>query len=218
MTYASANTASALVQRDSNGDFSARNVNLSALTASYAVVTDGSKNLASLQYTSTNVASTLVQRDGNGDFTTRRVNATDINVSALTASYAVVTDGSKYLASLRYTSSNVASSLVSRDGNGDFSARNVSVSAISTASSSMLAMKIVDTTSSDGYNISVAHGLNKDNIVSVFCRAYRDSNSYRTFGHNSDTDLIWDGTNIIASTSPKINNGAAVKVFIIYLA
>jgi hypothetical protein len=41
-------------------------LNLSGLTASQAVVTDGSKNLASLQYTSSIVNSTLVSRDANG--------------------------------------------------------------------------------------------------------------------------------------------------------
>jgi hypothetical protein len=49
--------------------------NLSGLTASRAVVTDGSKNLASLQYTDANTASTLVQRDGSGNFTAGTITA-----------------------------------------------------------------------------------------------------------------------------------------------
>jgi hypothetical protein len=59
-------------------------LNLSGLTASQAVVTDGSKNLASLQYTSLNVASTIVSRDSNG-------NAYFNNVGSATASFSAGT-------------------------------------------------------------------------------------------------------------------------------
>ena len=51
-------------------------VNVPGLTASYAVVTDGSKNLASLAYTSANTASTLVQRDDSGNFSMSALTAT----------------------------------------------------------------------------------------------------------------------------------------------
>ncbi len=43
-------------------------LNLSGLTASQAVVTDASKNLASLAYTSSNTPNTIVSRDGSGNF------------------------------------------------------------------------------------------------------------------------------------------------------
>lgn len=56
-------------------------LNLSGLTASYAVVTDASKNLASLQYTPSNVASTIMSRDSNGDFIARKANLTTLSVS-----------------------------------------------------------------------------------------------------------------------------------------
>lgn len=45
------------------------------LTASQAVVTDSSKNLASLAYASANTANALVQRDGSGNFTAGTVTA-----------------------------------------------------------------------------------------------------------------------------------------------
>ena len=51
------------------------NVNVDTLTASYAVVTDASKNLASLQYTNANTASTLVQRDASGNFSAGTITA-----------------------------------------------------------------------------------------------------------------------------------------------
>lgn len=43
------------------------NVNIPGLTASQAVVTDGSKNLTSLSYTSAATASTITSRDSNGN-------------------------------------------------------------------------------------------------------------------------------------------------------
>lgn len=51
-------------------------LNLSGLTASQAVVTDASKNFASLGYASANTVSTLVQRDGSGNFSAGTITAT----------------------------------------------------------------------------------------------------------------------------------------------
>jgi hypothetical protein len=92
----------------------------SGLTASYAVVTNGSKALASLQYTSSNTASALVQRDGsgNGNFTT-------LNLSGLTASQVVVTDASKNLTSLKYTALNESNTVVIRGGAGVIEAQGL---------------------------------------------------------------------------------------------
>jgi hypothetical protein len=50
-------------------------LNLSGLTASQAVVTDSSKNLASLGYGSTNTANTLVERDSSGNFSAGTITA-----------------------------------------------------------------------------------------------------------------------------------------------
>lgn len=165
---------------------SSANVNLPLLTASTALVLDGSKNIASLAYTSANTASTLVSRDGSGNFSAGTITAslsgnattattatnstnvattqvstnasffplmvssstngnqaadlstgftfnpsthilttTGLNLSGLTASQAVVTDSSKNLASLAYTNANTASTLVQRDGSGNFSAGTI---------------------------------------------------------------------------------------------
>lgn len=58
----------------------------SGLTASQAVVTDGSKQLASLAYASANTASALVQRDGSGNFSAGTITATlSGNASTATA-------------------------------------------------------------------------------------------------------------------------------------
>lgn len=48
---------------------------MSGLSASQAVVTDGSKALASLAYASANTVSTLVQRDGSGNFSAGTITA-----------------------------------------------------------------------------------------------------------------------------------------------
>ena len=48
---------------------------LSGLSASEAVVTDGSKNLASLAYTNANTANTLVERDSSGNFSAGTITA-----------------------------------------------------------------------------------------------------------------------------------------------
>lgn len=51
--------------------------NFSSLTASTALVLDGSNNVASLAYGSATAASTLVQRDSNGDFVARSFRTVD---------------------------------------------------------------------------------------------------------------------------------------------
>lgn len=83
-------TVAQLVQADISGLTTASSptftgLNLSGLTASYAVVTNGSKNLASLQYTSANTASTLVSRDGSGNFSAGTITAA-LSGNASTAS------------------------------------------------------------------------------------------------------------------------------------
>lgn len=55
----------------------------SGLTASQAVVTDGSKQLASLAYASANTASALVQRDGSGNFSAGTITASLTGHSSL---------------------------------------------------------------------------------------------------------------------------------------
>ncbi len=61
-------------------------LNLTGLTASQVVVTDASKNLASLAYTSANTASTIVQRDGSGNFAAGTITGTSFVASSGLAS------------------------------------------------------------------------------------------------------------------------------------
>lgn len=78
---------------------------LSALTASQAVVTDGSKNLASLQYTNANTASTIVSRDGSGNFSAGTITA------ALTGNASTATSATS--ATTATNATNVATTAVS---------------------------------------------------------------------------------------------------------
>lgn len=55
-------------------------LNLSGLVENQAVVTDASKNLASLGYTSSNVANTLIQRDYTGSFAAQKATLSDLVV------------------------------------------------------------------------------------------------------------------------------------------
>jgi hypothetical protein len=67
LKYAASGTAGATVTPSTALSWnSAGVINLPNLTASQAVVTDSSKNLASLSYTSADTVSTLVSRDSNG--------------------------------------------------------------------------------------------------------------------------------------------------------
>lgn len=73
--------ASGVVAADPNfttngtGTLSAVGLTLSGLTPSEAVVTNGSKALASLAYTSANTPSTLVERDASGNFSAGTITA-----------------------------------------------------------------------------------------------------------------------------------------------
>lgn len=83
---------------------------LSGLTASQAVVTDGSKNLSSLGYASANTVSTLVQRDGSGNFTAGTITA------ALTGNASTVTTNANLTGPI--TSTGNATAIASQTGTG----------------------------------------------------------------------------------------------------
>lgn len=72
---------------------------------------------------------TLMSLDTSGN-----AGLTGLNLSALTASQAVATDSSKNLISLAYTSANTVSTLVQRDGSGNFSAGTITATLSGNAS------------------------------------------------------------------------------------
>jgi hypothetical protein len=82
--------------------------------------------------------------DGNGNMhlggsiTASTASFTTVNSSVLSTNQAVVTDGSRNLASLAYTSANTASTLVERDVSGNFSAGTITASLTGAASQNLL--------------------------------------------------------------------------------
>lgn len=107
---------------------------LPGTTASRIVSTNASNNITSLEYDAANTANAIVQRNGSGGFSMGVLNASGASVSGLTASQAVVTDGSKNLASLAYATANTASAIVARDGSGNFAAGTITAALTGTAS------------------------------------------------------------------------------------
>ena len=68
-------------------------VTVTPLTPNYAVVTNASKQLVSLQYTSADTANTLVYRDGSGSFSANTITA-DAGFSGGTGSFSTLSAGS----------------------------------------------------------------------------------------------------------------------------
>lgn len=68
---------------------------------------------------------------------TSTLSGTGASFSGLTASQAVLTDGSKNLISLPYATTNTVSSLVERDGSGNFSAGTITAALTGTASGNL---------------------------------------------------------------------------------
>jgi hypothetical protein len=132
-TAASANGAATIVLRDSSGSFGAGDITansisgngvaLSAINASN--LTSGTVDNARTTASSSNGASTIVLRDAGGAFAAGGITATSIsgNGSALTAINASsITTGTLDNARTTASSSNGASTIVTRDSNGSFTA------------------------------------------------------------------------------------------------
>jgi len=133
---ASTNTASTIVSRDSSGNFSA-----GTITATISGTATNATNIAITNDTSTNATMYPVWVTANTGNLPAKVSSTKmsfnpstgilsttgLNLSGLTASYAVVMDGSNNLASLQYTASNIASTLIARTSSGSFDCGNIGV-------------------------------------------------------------------------------------------
>lgn len=106
------------------------------LNPNIAVVTDAAGSLVSSSTTDTELSyvhgvtsGIQTQLDGKvalvGDTMTGTLTVPQLIDSGLTASEAVLTDGSKQLVSIPYATTNTATSLVERDGSGNFSAGTI---------------------------------------------------------------------------------------------
>ena len=113
------------------------------------------------------------------------ITPSSINVSGLTASQAVVTDGSKNLTSLLYTSANTNSSISSRDSNGNSSFNNVISTTTATATSAQ--------------TITMSAG---------------SARIQKTTGVSTATFKLPDATNLITGWSFEFNNNSTGTVTI----
>jgi hypothetical protein len=122
---------------------------------------------------------------------TNILSTTGINLSGLTTNNAVVTDGSKNLASLAYTSSNTVSTIVSRDSSGNFSAGTITATLSGNASTATSATTA--TTSTNANNVGTT--LVTTNASYFPLMVSSSSNSYQaadlasgwTFNPNTNT-------------------------------
>jgi hypothetical protein len=146
-TANSANGASTIVARDTNGSFagnvvtgttgtftniSGNGVALTAINASN--VTSGTLDNARTTASSSNGANTIVLRDASGDFSVDGITANWLtgngaNISAINGSN--VTTGTVANARTTANSSNGASTIVLRDANGSFAGNVISASSLS---------------------------------------------------------------------------------------
>jgi len=134
-TAASANGASTIVQRDSGGNFSANTVTAAVIgdisggsNINASNISSGTIANARTTASSSNGASTIVLRGSSGEFAAGAITATSFsgNGSSITAINAsAITTGTLDNARTTASAANGASTIVSRDANGSFSANTV---------------------------------------------------------------------------------------------
>lgn len=143
-TASDANGASTIVSRDANGSFNANVItattgNFTNITANAAGLTDinasnitsGTISNARTTGSTSNSASTIVLRDASGNFGSNVISASSFSgdgtaITAINASN--LSSGTVANARTTAASANGASTIVSRDSNGDFAANTVSAS------------------------------------------------------------------------------------------
>jgi len=197
---------------DADGSFTFfQNVKLDARTASQAVVTDASKNLASLEYTASNTASTLVLRDGSGNFSAGTITATLSGPASLVTTAADTSDTTAYVTFVNASSGNQAvklntnliyNSSLGLFGNGGqpsygFHAQGNDGNAI------VCAEALVGGANLSAYLYCISSG----SIKSIF--GYRSLTGYTSIYHNGAWDQEFTGTQILLNKAAKITDTTA---------
>ncbi len=200
-----ANSASTLVLRDSNGAFEAGNVTAANFIGAGTTITSinasniSSGTIANARTTaaSANGASTIVSRDAGGNFSANTITAnisgdisggTNINASNITS-------GTINNARTTASSSNGASTIVLRDTNGSFNAN------------------VVNATNLSGGGLSIT-SINASNISAGTIGSAYVSGAYGNItGVGTVTSGTWQG-NVIANiyTTANSSNGASTIV------
>ena len=224
-TANSANGASTIVARDSNGSFSANIVtatfsgNAASITNINASnITSGTINNAYTTANSANGASTIVARDANGSFTANVGTFTSIsgNGVALTAINASnVTSGTLDNARTTAASANGASTIVARDSNGSFAGNVVTgttgtftnISGNGVALTAINASNITSGTISNAYTTA-----NSSNGASTI--VLRDSNGSFAGNVISASSLSGNGSAISAINASSISSGTIGAAYV----
>ncbi len=198
ITYTNSNTGDSLVFRDSSGDFSANEITAdllgNATTATTVTMTPDDLSAVPLAVNFTDntdifYGTKLLFTPSTGLLSSAALSVTgNVNFDSLTASQAVVTNGGKNLVSLAYTSANAVSTLVSRDGSGNFGAGTITATLNGNASSATNATN-VSITNDNSTNFN--HPVMFSPLNSGF-QAPRVSSFYFTFNPSTGTALIRD--------------------------
>tara|TARA_B110000977_G_C11089494_1_gene496147 strand:+ start:2281 stop:5076 length:2796 start_codon:yes stop_codon:yes gene_type:complete len=167
-TATDANTASAIVSRDANGDFSAGSVAADTVGNHSGSVTVGNAKTLDVS------AGTLTLAPGQ---------VTNTMLSTITAAGKVTN------AATTATDANTASAIVARDGNGDFTAGTVSASTVGDHSGnvSVGSGKTLDVSSG---TLNLAAGQVTNTMVSTITQAGKVSNSATTADSSNIADAI----------------------------
>lgn len=154
-------------------------------------------HLTSSEYTGSGTG--VFARVTSPSFTTPILGAasgTSLNLSGLTASQAVVTDGSKNLASLAYASANTASALVQRDGSGNFSAGTITAALSGNATTATSATTA--TTATNATNVATTAVSTNASYYPLFVASSSNGNQ----AADLDADLTYNpSTNVLTTTT-----------------
>ena len=222
-TASSANGASTIVLRDSNGSFNANVVtattvnattgNFTNITANAAGLTDinasnitsGTISNARTTGNTSNSASTLVLRDASGNFGSNVITASSFSgdgsgINAINASN--ISSGTIANARTTASSSNGASTIVQRDSGGDFSANLVTASFSGNAAlvSNINASNITSGTIGNAYTTA-----NSSNGASTI--VLRDAGGAFAAGAITGTSFTGNGSALTAINASSITSG-----------
>ncbi len=200
-TFTSTNTASAVVQRDGSGNFSAGTITAS-LTGNVTGSVSGSAGSVAWSsvtgkptFASGNTASAVVQRDSSGNFYAGMIVANlsgdvtgNVSGSAGSVAWANVTGKPQF------TNTNTASAVVQRDGSGNFSASTITAALAGNASTATAL-------SANGANCSAGQAALGVNSSGAAEGCY-DPNTYRS----GQINFVYGGSASTAIDATTVNN------------
>lgn len=219
LTYATAATANAMVQRDGSANITvagitSSSINCSGLTASYLVATDASKNFVSVAYDTAATGGTIVQRNVGGGIiinalTSTSISCSGITCSGLTATRLVATDGSKNFVSLTYATAATASAMVQRDASANITVAGITSTTIGCTSITATGnVSIGGTNNASKFNVSDSVGNAIINVSTVasggFCPVDMDT-AKLSIGNLSTSSFVQTDSSGYLTTSKTLS-------------